>query len=57
MKIKNKTKQTELKQAKEEFGMLLRKIEYLINHSETNKVDLHAILKNAIEFRDLLEKL
>lgn len=53
----NKRRGQRLKEAKEEFGILLRRIEYLVEHPETNKVDTHTILKSAMEFRDLLEKI
>ena len=47
----------ELKKTKEEFGSLLRAIEYFKEHQETKRVDILRITKSAIEFRDTLDAL
>ncbi len=48
---------TELEKAKEEFGILLRAIEYFKENPETKRVDILRIMKSAIEFRDTLDAL
>ena len=48
---------TELEKAKEEFGSLLRAIEYFKENPETKRVDVLRIMKYAIEFRDTLDGL
>lgn len=49
---------TELEQAKDEFGYLLRKIEYFTNNQESSKrADILRIMKSTLEFRDTLNKL
>ena len=48
---------TELEKVKEEFGSLLRAIEYLKENPETKRVDILRIMKAAIEFRDTLDGL
>jgi hypothetical protein len=45
---------TGLEKAKEEFGSLLRAIEYFKENPETKRVDILRIMKSAIEFRDTL---
>ena len=47
----------ELEKAKEEFGSLLRAIEYFKDNPETKRVDILRIMKSAIEFRDTLENI
>ncbi len=47
----------ELEKTKEEFGSLLRAIEYFKENPETKRVDILRIMKSAIEFKDTLEKL
>lgn len=54
LKIVNKT---DIAKAKEEFGFLLRDIEYAKNNPERKKVDMLQLLKKAIEFRDTLNGL
>lgn len=48
---------TELEKAKEEFGSLLRSIEYFKENPETKRVDILRIMKSAIEFLDTLDGL
>lgn len=48
---------TEFEKAKEEYGSLLRAIEYFKENPETKRVNILRIMKSAIEFRDTLDGL
>lgn len=47
----------QLKKVKEDFGSLLRAIEYFKDNPETKRVDILRIVKESIEFRDTLDNL
>lgn len=47
----------QLKKVKEDFGSLLRAIEYFKDNPETKRADILRIVKESIEFRDTLDNL
>ena len=47
----------QLKKVKEDYGSLLRAIEYFKDNPETKRVDILRILKDSIEFRATLDSL